>query len=161
MKCVEFGNILSVQSGLIVHGCNAQGVMGGGVALAIKTKYPAAYEAYANYCRQRKQSGLPLLGTIIPQRVGNNSLFTGPELWILNAITQENFGREPCKRYVSYQALASCFKEVVKIANETGLDVHYPLIGAGLGGGDWAVISDIIDSAFEGSNIKRTLWLLE
>lgn len=34
------GNLLDITSGVIVHGCNMRGVMGSGVALAIRNKYP-------------------------------------------------------------------------------------------------------------------------
>ncbi len=34
------GDIRCVSSGIIVHGCNAQGVMGSGVALALRTTWP-------------------------------------------------------------------------------------------------------------------------
>jgi O-acetyl-ADP-ribose deacetylase (regulator of RNase III) len=36
MKQIKFGDILDAQYGIIVHGCNAQGVMGSGTALHIK-----------------------------------------------------------------------------------------------------------------------------
>lgn len=43
---VKQGDLLAVNTGCIIHGCNAQGVMGAGVALAFKNKYPAAYTRY-------------------------------------------------------------------------------------------------------------------
>ena len=40
------GDLLNVTEGIILHGCNGQGVMGAGVAKAIKMKYPEAFTAY-------------------------------------------------------------------------------------------------------------------
>ena len=76
------GNILEVESGVIVHGCNSHGVMGSGVAKAIRERYGEAYSAYYEYY---KKHGLEL-GDVIMKRVSK-------PLWIANAITQENFGR--------------------------------------------------------------------
>jgi len=162
MKRVRFGDLLSVQEGLIVHGCNAQGVMGSGVAKSIKEKYPAAFQTYADFCRHRRSLGEPVLGEIAPQRVGSNSLLKGPELWVVNAITQENFGKDQTKQYVSYKAVHSSFFQVAVLADNLKLDVHYPLIGAGLGNGSWAVISDIIDAVFDNfPTVNHHLWIFE
>ena len=40
------GDLLEAAEPVIVHGCNAQGSMGAGVARAIRDRYPAAYAAY-------------------------------------------------------------------------------------------------------------------
>jgi len=40
------GDILKVKSGFIVHQVNCQKVMGGGLALAIRKKWPIVYERY-------------------------------------------------------------------------------------------------------------------
>ena len=39
------GNILSNNSGIIVHGVNCQKVMGSGIALQIKNQYPIVYSS--------------------------------------------------------------------------------------------------------------------
>ena len=134
------GDILTVQSSdsIIIHGCNAKGVMGSGMALAIKYKYPKAYETYVRdislgyiglggvswYC--------PNVGTI-------DEGFT-----ICSAITQDNYGRDPNVRYVSYDGVDSCFDEIFKTTKDYNMNYHMPKIGAGLGNGDWSVIYSII-----------------
>ena len=40
------GNLLDSKANIICHQTNCKGVMGSGVALAVKTRYPAAYESY-------------------------------------------------------------------------------------------------------------------
>jgi len=40
------GNLLDAPQPIIVHQVNCQGVMGSGVAKAIRDKYPQAYQAY-------------------------------------------------------------------------------------------------------------------
>lgn len=154
MKTIKFGNILDVTSGIIVHGCNAQGVMGSGIAKEVKAKWPKAFENYN--LAVKKGPAFANVGAVIPVEVE-------PGLIIANAITQENFGRERLK-YVSYQGVQECFISIVRMAFEDKLHVHYPLIGAGLGGGDWAIISEIIDNVFDSSiykHVDRTLWIYE
>lgn len=124
------GDLLAVKEGVIIHGCNAQGVMGSGVAKQIRAKYPEAYYAYLN--------GTYELGTITMHMVH-------PKLVIVNAITQRYYGTSPEIKYVSYDAITKCFREVVdRFPSDTKL--HIPKIGSGLGNGDWSIISRTIDS---------------
>ena len=153
MKFVAFGDILQIEQGIIVHGCNAQGVMGSGIALQIKQKYPFAYHSYLDHCKNII-SPAARLGTIDFAQVSG-------KLTIANAITQLNYGRDG-KRYVDYSAVQATMHQVAQLADKLGTSVHYPQIGAGLGGGDWGLISDIIDSAFEFyPDVHRTLWIYE
>lgn len=39
-------DITTATRGIVVHGVNCQGVMGSGVALAIRTKWPQIFESY-------------------------------------------------------------------------------------------------------------------
>ena len=149
------GNLLSVQEGIIVHGCNAQGVMGSGVAAAVRETYPGAYEAYRELYQKAKNAGfkdIPL-GRIAWFRVSE-----APKLAIANAITQQYYGRDPNVRYVDYGAIEESFGRIAKVAREHNLAVHYPLIGAGLANGDWSILADIIDRQLEG--VAHTLWTL-
>lgn len=149
------GNLLSVEEGIIVHGCNAQGVMGSGVAAAVRETYPQAYEAYRALYQKARDQGLKdlPLGKIAWFRVSES-----PKLAIANAITQQYYGRDSNVRYVSYEAIEEAFGRIAKVAREHQLPVHYPLIGAGLANGDWSIIADIIDKQLEG--VQHTLWTL-
>lgn len=129
------GNLLDVKEGIIAHGCNARGVMGSGVALAVKEKYPEAYRVYRQYCEDEPN----ILGHYMFVAVS-------PTLAIANLITQSSFGRDPNVRYVSYDAVDDAFKDLSQIAKNSNLTIHIPKIGAGLGNGDWNVISAIIES---------------
>ncbi len=155
MKNINFGNILDVQHGIIVHGCNAQGVMGSGLAKQIKDKWPHVFRAYVKFISETRLKGRSPLGLVVPVEVQ-------PGLFIANAITQEHYGRDPKKRYVSYEAIKKSFDTITTLAAMDCLHVHYPLIGAGLSNGEWSIISDVIDTSFAGfPNVDRTLWLYE
>lgn len=150
------GNLLAVKHGIVVHGCNAQGVMGSGVAKEVREVYPGAYEAYRNaYEKHLKETGQALqLGRVVWYTVSKEE----PKLAIANAITQQFYGRDPKVRYVSYEAIETAFRRIGAIAREHNLPVHYPMIGAGLANGDWGTIADIIDRELEG--VEHTVWTL-
>lgn len=143
------GDLLSINRGIIVHGCNAQGVMGSGVAKAVRTTYPGAWEAYR---KQFEQKGLELGDVVwfVAQPSPNH-------LAIANAITQKYYGRDENRVYVDYDAIRMVFKKIGDIARKYSLEVHYPKIGAGLAHGDWNKISPIILEELTG--VTHTLWV--
>lgn len=143
------GNLLDVQSGIIVHGANARGVMGSGVALAVKNKYPGAYDIYKKY---EQVIGELTLGTVSWYPVNQ-------QLVICNAITQQFYGYDG-KRYVNYWALGKVFTEIFVAAKEMNAIVHFPKIGAGLGGGDWNIIEQILNDVPLSENVKQICWEL-
>lgn len=145
------GNLMHVKSGHIVHGCNAQGIMGSGVALAVKQEYPEAYESYLAHYRA---TGLKL-GVAYPFKVNG-------QLKIWNAITQDGFGGSV--RNTSYDAIQTCFEQInfdinggrQGIVDSQPDEVHIPLIGAARGGGNWEIIREIIEQTMK---YPVTLWL--
>lgn len=148
IKYIE-GDLLSVTQGVIIHGCNAQGVMGSGVALAIKNKYYGAFQLYNDH--HRYVPGGLKLGDIV---------WAMPEtgLWIANAVTQDNFGRTG-QRYVNYCAVAEVFKKAVDRCRELNCSLNFPAIGAGLGGGDWAIIEELINDADPNDSVEKVCYL--
>lgn len=133
MITCKVGNVLDIPNGIIVHGCNCQGVMGSGIAREIKERFPKVFDVY--------HKGPLRMGEIIPVMVTEKK-------WIVNAMTQFGFGHG--KRQVDYDAVANAFERTVEFAESlrlTGNDlpILFPKIGAGLGGGDWEIIAKIID----------------
>lgn len=140
------GDFINSREQVLVHGCNAQGVMGRGAALGIKTRLPFAYEGYRHIYETR---GL-VLGDIV---------WTLKRIIVGNMITQEDWRSEHAAqgRNVDYDAVRSCFRKLnewaqntqhghIEIANITPVErVAMPKIGAGLGGGAWDEIAAIIE----------------
>jgi O-acetyl-ADP-ribose deacetylase (regulator of RNase III) len=136
------GDLFSTEITTIIHGCNAQVVMGSGVAKIIRERYPKAYDRYVAHGRDY---GLQL-GEIIVVPCGDRLQDPANFKIIVNAITQERYGNDG-SRYVSYDAVSEAMKRVNSMAEIYGVkEVAMPQIGAGLGGGDWQVISAIIES---------------
>jgi O-acetyl-ADP-ribose deacetylase (regulator of RNase III) len=158
MKTV-FGDITTAKKGIIVHQVNAQGVMGSGVAKALRDKWPEVYMVYKqhhdeNYKAQDK--GRSLLGDVSYAIVGDG-------LAVANLVGQQFYGREKNRKYTSYDALDKGFADIANMARnciEIGnkdIEVHFPLIGAGLGGGNWTTISSLIGLHFD--KIPHALWI--
>jgi O-acetyl-ADP-ribose deacetylase (regulator of RNase III) len=140
------GNMFSTDLLHIAHGCNAQGVMGSGVAKIVKEQY---FDAYKFYEEQYNEHGLTL---------GDVQFVPANGKVIINAITQNLYGKDG-KRFVNYEAVAECMRTInreLKQSNQT--HVAMPQIGAGLGGGDWTVIAAIIES--ELTDIQPVVYIL-
>ena len=130
------GDVCQASEAIIAHGCNAQGVMGSGVAKFVREKWPAAYQKY-NYKHQT-------LGLEMGEVVW---YFDGTK-YIANCITQDKFGYDS-KLYCDYDAIRASLQRVYDYAKNLGLTaVAMPQIGAGRGGGDWNVIAAIIEEVF-------------
>lgn len=127
------GDLLEAKEKVIVHGCNNYGVMGSGVAKQIRAKWPNVFDEYH---LKYKVFGLEL-GSIIPVETTDGKI-------IVNAITQDGFGKDGA-RYVVYEAVEKCFILINEKAYDwNASEIAMPRIGAGLGGGDWTIIEDII-----------------
>lgn len=133
---------------VIIHGCNAQGVMGSGVAAIVKKLYPHAYLAYK---QGQRRVGLKLGQVILWPNPDN-----APS--IANAITQEFYGRVAGKQYMSYDAVIVAMQAIAKHVG-TDMPIHLPMIGGGLGGGDVKRLTAIFQAVFHANN--ATLWLKE
>lgn len=126
------GNLLALAKegdfDIIAHGCNCQKIMGAGIALQIAREFPEAYLADKNDER------LPF------QRLGcfTHYLDDSLDLFIVNLYTQFNPGAnfDPLAFELGLKKLTMFFSKESKI----GL----PMIGAGIGGGDWEQIKEII-----------------
>lgn len=160
------GNLLDVEIKLIAHGCNAQGVQGAGFAKVLADRYPRNSkffrETHAKYL-QEGNSHLPL-GAVVwhqhkPVKWGERPWFYEPGRVIGNVITQKNYGRDPNVRYVDYDAVREGFSRVAgrAVSKFKTREIGIPMIGAGLGGGDWKVISEILTSIGKEHNVRFTV----
>lgn len=129
----------------IVHGCNCFSTMASGIALAIKQQFPRAYMADKDF----PMSPANKLGNISSAMVEAD--YVGEDFRVINAYTQFRYGRVN-KVFVDYEALRSCFNTIKREYGSIGSIIAYPYIGCGLAGGDWKVVSRIIDEELDGCN---------
>ncbi len=132
---------------IILHGANCRSTMNSGIAKQIKEKYPGAYKAD---CEDKRSP---------EEKLGGFSYYFNNSEIIINAYTQLNYG---VGLQVSYPHMKRAFNSiadyVVTVYSFSAIPcikIGYPLIGCGLGGGDWKIVSSIIDEAFK--NFDHTL----
>lgn len=133
--------LLNGEVDFIAHCCNAQGVMGSGVAKEIKERIPEAYTEYISQYNSYVQRGN------LPKFLG--SLNTSGN--VLNLIAQEYYGYDK-KRYVNYGALASSLAMVVSCIEQVS-DYYSDQITIGIpfkmasdrAGGDWDIVLELLD----------------
>ena len=171
-------DLLSNTRGVIVHGCNAQGVMGSGVAAGVRARFPEAYrvyrEAYLATGMNPITHGIPAgelnvmassdsrchleLGTITFAKVM-------PELWIVNGITQDFYGRN-AQCFTNYDAVEQVFARTLELLEaldpnaQADLPLLFPKIGAGRGGGEWDKIAAIIEAVVP-KNRRKVLFVVD
>lgn len=155
IKIIEGDMVASVTTGFAIHGCNAQGSMGSGIAKTIRDVHPNVYKAYRDVYEER---GLKM-GEIITEPVNDHCVY-------VNAITQEFYKGHrnapvDARRFASYDAIEEAFWRLNNLVRSTdGIitpTVHFPMIGAGLGGADWDIISKIIDKTVV--DAEKVLWV--
>jgi len=133
------GDLLNASQLILIHQCNAQDTMGSGVAKAIRTKYPKAYREYVEYFRNTPKK----------ERMGKVQFSINYNKIIANLVGQFNYlPRGVC--HTDYEALKEGFT-TIKLRYPD--DVAMPKIGCGLGGGDWKIVSAIIESVFDDRDV--------
>lgn len=135
-----YGDLLDTKEGIICHQTNYLGIMGGGIALAIKEKL-FTEEQYAQYKRKCSMSGSLIMGDV---------LFTPitPQLTVANCFCQNEY-RDYDGSFTDYRAMAMCFKRVKSQAVIKDAPVLLPgYIGCGIAGGDWNKVKPLIEKAF-------------
>lgn len=124
---------------VLIHGCNCQCTMGAGIAKQIKNQFPEAFEA-------------DRLTGISPDKLGSLSFATIQRemhnFVVVNGYTQIHWRGSGVK--VRYEAIRAVMYEVKR--RWGGKRIRYPRIGAGLGGGDWSVISALISEELDGED---------
>lgn len=115
----------------VIHGCNCFNTMGSGVAKALRDKWPQVY-AVDNETTK---------GDI--RKLGGFTVASAGCTLVVNAYTQYSYN--PRVHPFEYSALSAFFTNFTKYYDDTAQGkLLMPKIGAGLGGGDWNVIEQIL-----------------
>lgn len=140
----------------ICHQVNCKGVMGAGLALQIKNKYPEVYQKYRRYCKDEHYNPpqmlkSPLLGKIqiiYPEKDSLNP--DDYHFCIVNCFGQDGYGHG---LQTDYRAVKECFRKINKMFAGKRVALPYKF-GCGLAGGDWDIIFSIIKKELCNCNVE-------
>ena len=137
----ERSDLFTSEAQIIAHGCNCRGAMGSGVAKIVRAKYPSVYHAYQH---EHATNGLEL-GQV--QFVRITDVEQTPR-YIANCMTQDAYGTYA--RQINYEAMYVCLEKLHKFAKQEGIrEIAIPKIGAGLAGGSWKIINEMVKDIFD------------
>ena len=155
---IAIGDVLDAKEDIIAHQVNCRGKMGAGVAKQIRERWPRAYSAYMDMCRDEEFDSNFLLGKSCPYAVQRP--IDGSTVIIFNMFSQGSYGRNDNLCYTDYEALRKCLLELRLFALESGMSIAMPYgIGCGLGGGDWnGVVYPMLKELFENFGVNVVLY---
>jgi O-acetyl-ADP-ribose deacetylase (regulator of RNase III) len=137
------GDIFQSSAQVIVNPVNCRGVMGAGLALAFKQRYPALFAAYVQEC----QSG--------QLRIGQPRLYRASQPWILNFPTKDHW-RAPSKLEYIEQGLQFFAANYQPMSI---LSIAFPKLGAGHGTLSWDEVGPLMVRYLKPLYCKVTLYI--
>ncbi|CAN5675544.1 hypothetical protein BH10ACI4_BH10ACI4_11440 [soil metagenome] len=131
---IEFttGDMFAIHADARVNTVNTEGVMGAGVALAFKHRYPEMFADYRRACKK---------GLVRPGSLHIWKNLTGD--WVINFPTKREW-RDPSR----YEDIAVGLKALREYLSEQGpISVALPALGCGNGGLEWSRVSSMISES--------------
>lgn len=126
------GNLLDAPTEALVNTVNTVGVMGKGIALQFKNRFPKNYQAYLKACKK----GVFNVGELLVIQEGD---LTSQKL-IINFPTKVHWRSDS-----KYEYIESGLKELRKLIIENNISsIALPPLGCGNGGLDWEKVKPII-----------------
>jgi len=120
------GNLLD-QKGILCHQVNLRGIMGSGLALQIRQKWPSAHDDYVRHCRKSAK-----LGDVLFSIVNDGQI-------VAHCFGQSEISRDHC--VTAYEVYPEILKSVEDYSAVSGSPIFIPYgIGCGIAGGDWSIM---------------------
>lgn len=139
------GNIFSSDKQTVVNTINCVGVMGKGVALAFRLRYPEMYEKYKEFCKNKQIA------------IGKLWLYKQPQedsKWVLNFPTKFHW-KYPSKM----EYLEAGLQKFVDTYEEKGItSIAFPLLGTHNGGLDKIEVMDMMHLYLEKCSIPIDIY---
>lgn len=140
------GNMFDCEAEAIVNTVNTVGVMGKGVALQFKERFPVNYSLYQSACKKGEiQIGKMFI-------TSTNSLMN-PK-WIINFPTKKHWMHKSSYAYIE-QGLDHLLEQVNALNIQS---IAIPPLGAGQGGLEWNKVKQIIINKLGSLNIDITIF---
>jgi O-acetyl-ADP-ribose deacetylase (regulator of RNase III) len=123
------GNLFESSAQTIINTVNLKGVMGKGLALQFKDRFPGLFGSYVNDVLDKKI------------QIGSPTIWKGPEKWVINFPTKDDW-RKPSEYSYIEKGLAGLRGKL----DEWGvLSLALPPLGCGLGSLDWNKVKPMIE----------------
>lgn len=122
------GDMFATPADIRVNTVNCVGVMGAGVALAFKTRYPDMFVAYKKKCDAGQM------------RPGELDIWRTLTEWVINFPTKRHWREK--SRYEDIEAGLIALKDY--LAKQGSVRVSLPALGCGHGGLEWSRVSEMI-----------------
>lgn len=138
------GDLFSSPAQTLVNTVNTVGVMGKGIALEFKKRYPAMYKQYKKYC----DDGSLTIGKLMLWR-------DEPDHWLLMFPTKTTWRKPSDLSYIE-----SGLKKFVDTYTEKGItSAAFPRLGCGNGGLDWKDVKPLMEKYLEPLSIPCYVYL--
>jgi O-acetyl-ADP-ribose deacetylase (regulator of RNase III) len=138
---------------VLVHGCNCFNNMGSGIAVGVKENFPEAYEVDQQ----------TVCGT--SAKIGTYTTAESKGIVVVNAYTQYGYGPKGVTAEYIRTGISkggrrdhfdyTGFRDILRDLKDefAGKHIGFPLIGAGLAGGEWERIMAMIGAELAGENV--------
>ncbi len=128
IKYVE-GDIFNSPAQVLVNTVNTVGVMGKGIALSFKKRYPEMFNKYRVACEKNRLT------------IGRLMLWYGADHWVLMFPTKENWRKPSRIEYIEKGLMT--FK--AKYADYNITSIAFPKLGCGNGELDWNEVKPLME----------------
>ena len=137
------GDIFKSPAQVIVNTVNTVGVMGKGIALEFKKRYPDMFQAYRDICDRRKL------------KTGSLMLYYEPDHWVLLFPTKENWRNPSRMEYIEAGLAKFC-----RTYAEKGItSVAFPKLGCGNGELNWSEVQPLMEKYLKDLPIDIYIYL--
>lgn len=132
------GDLLSADVDAIVNTVNTVGVMGKGIALQFKKRFPGNFKAYSAACKASEV------------KLGEMFVFDAGQLvtprWVINFPTKQHW-----KSRSRLKDIDAGLDDLVRVIGELGIrSIALPPLGCGLGGLNWLEVRPLIERKLAG-----------
>jgi O-acetyl-ADP-ribose deacetylase (regulator of RNase III) len=125
--------------------------MGAGVAKALMQKWPVIRNEYIKWHKRDKDFKLGNIQTIKVEK----------DIAVVNMIGQRHIKPLNGVPPIRYKAIEQCLLKVSNLAEKYGASIHAPKFGAGLAGGKWENIENMLQDLVCSRDIPVTIYLWE
>jgi O-acetyl-ADP-ribose deacetylase (regulator of RNase III) len=135
---------------IVAHVCNDAGGWGRGFVVAVSDRWPEPERAYRSWYRGRAGNDFRLGAVQV--------VAVGPDLWVANMIGQHGIRSSGGVPPIRYDALRQCLAKVADEAVAKHATVHVPRIGAGLAGGRWDQVEELLVDELAQRDVAVTVY---